>query len=150
MIEHREDSVKAANEAAAAAEDLKAVAAIAFASMAESGQIDTTTAAEHPAQFAEWAFPVNYKTGQIRRHGEKLYRCLSDHTSQKSWTPDAAPSLWVVISDPAEEWPAWSQPIASTDAYPAGAKVAHSGKHWISDLDNNVWEPGVYGWTEAT
>ncbi len=19
---------------------------------------------------------------------------------------------------------------------------------WVSDLDNNVWEPGVYGWTE--
>ena len=22
------------------------------------------------------------------------------------------------------------------------------GKTWISDIDNNVWEPGVYGWTE--
>ena len=38
----------------------------------------------------------------------------------------------------------------STDAYPKGAKVSHNGKHWISDLDANVWEPGVYGWTEHT
>ena len=24
-----------------------------------------------------------------------------------------------------------------------------AGKTWVSDIDNNVWEPGVYGWTEA-
>ena len=29
------------------------------------------------------------------------------------------------------------------------AKVSHNGKHWISNADGNVWEPGVYGWTEA-
>lgn len=27
-------------------------------------------------------------------------------------------------------------------------QVSHNGKHWISSVDNNVWEPGVYGWTE--
>ena len=30
-----------------------------------------------------------------------------------------------------------------------GAKCSHNGKHWMSDVDNNVWEPGAYGWTEA-
>ena len=34
-------------------------------------------------------------------------------------------------------------------AYAQGAKVSHNGKHWISDVAANVWEPGVYGWTEA-
>ena len=29
-----------------------------------------------------------------------------------------------------------------------GAKVSRNSKHWISDVDNNVWEPGVYGWSE--
>jgi hypothetical protein len=29
-------------------------------------------------------------------------------------------------------------------------KVSHNDKHWVSDYDNNVWEPGVFGWTEAT
>jgi hypothetical protein len=29
-----------------------------------------------------------------------------------------------------------------------GDKVSHNEKHWISDVDANVWEPGVYGWTE--
>ena len=84
-----------------------------------------------------------------RTGGVKLYRCLQGHTSQETWTPDAAPSLWVAISDPAEEWPAWVQPTGAHDAYAQGDKVSHNGKHWISNVDNNVWEPGVYGWTEA-
>ena len=32
------------------------------------------------------------------------------------------------------------------DAYNIGDKVTHNGKTWVSDVDNNVWEPGVYGW----
>ena len=64
-------------------------------------------------------------------------------------TPDAAASLWAEIADPSEEWPKWAQPIGAHDAYSAGAKVSHSEKKWTSDLDNNVWEPGVYGWTEV-
>ena len=93
---------------------------------------------------------MKYIKDQIRRYNGGLYRCLSDHTSQDDWTPDAAPSLWVAISDPAEEWPKWGQPVGAHDAYNAGAKVSHDGKHWISDTDGNVWEPGVYGWTEET
>ena len=60
-----------------------------------------------------------------------------------------SPSLWVRIDDPSQEWPEWVQPQGGTDAYPMGAKVSHGGKHWISDYDNNVWEPGVFGWHEA-
>ncbi len=29
-------------------------------------------------------------------------------------------------------------------------KVSHKEKHWISTVDSNVWEPGVYGWEEST
>ena len=29
-----------------------------------------------------------------------------------------------------------------------GDKVTHNGKTWVSDIDNNVWEPGLHGWTE--
>jgi len=125
------------------------VSDITFVTMAESGAIDDVTAGEHAAVFAAWAYPIHYKEKQIRRHGGKLYRCLGDHTSQETWAPDVSPSLWVAISDPAEEWPAWSQPVAATDAYTQGAKVTHNGTHWTSDVDNNVWEPGVYGWSAA-
>lgn len=42
----------------------------------------------------------------------------------------------------------WVQPTGAHDAYTKGKRVAHLGKIWISDVDSNVWEPGVYGWTE--
>lgn len=123
-------------------------ASIAFVSLAEAGQIDDVTATENVSQFSPWAYPVAYKAGNIREFGGELFRCVQDHTSQEDWTPTAAPSLWTKIGDPAEEWPEWSQPIGAYDSYNAGDKVAHDGKHWTSDLDGNVWEPGVYGWTE--
>lgn len=124
-------------------------ASIAFVTMAEAGQIDDVTATENVAQFSPWAFPVAYKAGNIREHGGTLFRCVQDHTSQADWTPPAAPSLWAKIGDPTEEWPDWSQPIGAHDAYSAGDKVSHGGKRWISNVDGNVWEPGVYGWTEV-
>lgn len=123
---------------------------VAFVTLAEAGSIDAVTASEHTELFAPWAYPVSYKTGNIRERNGKLYRCLQDHTSQETWTPEDSPSLWVAISDPAEEWPEWSQPVGSEDAYAKDAKVSHNGKHWVSDVDNNVWEPGVSQWTEVT
>lgn len=129
-------------------QEQQSVSGIVFVSLAESGGIDDVTASEHTDLFSPWAYPINYTVGQIRKHAGKLYKCLTAHTSQAEWTPDAAPSLWVAISDPADEWPEWSQPVGSTDAYAQGDKVSHGGKHWISDVDGNVWEPGVYGWSE--
>ena len=102
-----------------------------------------------PALFDEWKAGTDYVTGDIRKRNGNLYRCLQEHTSQDDWTPEAAVSLWVQIADPAIEWPDWVQPTGSTDAYAQGAKVTHNEKHWTSDVDNNVWEPGVYGWTEV-
>lgn len=90
-----------------------------------------------------------YAEGERVQHGGVLYRCLTGHTSQDSWRPDTAPSLWVRVDDPAVEWPEWRQPAGSTDAYSKGAKVSHNGKHWVSDVEANVWEPGVSGWTEV-
>ena len=77
-----------------------------------------------------------------------LYKCLQSHTSQSTWIPPDSPSLWVRVDDPSQEWPEWRQPTGSTDAYAKDAKVSHNGKHWISDVDGNVWEPPTM-WTEA-
>lgn len=138
------EEVDAGNEITRATE----TGGVMFVTMAEAGQIDAATAVEHVELFSPWAYPINYKTGQLRQYGGKLYRCAQDHTSQENWTPEAATSLWAITADPTEEWPAWSQPIGAHDAYTAGAKVSHQEKHWISDTDSNVWEPGAYGWTE--
>ena len=131
-------------------QEQKTVNSITFVTLAESGSIDTVTAEEHVELFAPWAYPADYKAGNLRRHNGRLYKCIADHTSQEDWAPDVAVSLWVHTSDPAEEWPAWSQPVGAHDAYNTGDKVSHNGKHWTSDVDSNVWEPGVYGWTEVT
>ena len=131
-------------------QEQETVNSIAFVTLAEAGSIDDVTAGEHIDAFAPWAVSVAYTVGQLRKYGEKLYRCITAHTSQADWTPDAAVSLWSVASDPAKEYPSWSQPMGAHDAYSAGDKVTHSDKKWTSDLDGNVWEPGVYGWTEVT
>lgn len=93
---------------------------------------------------------VFYAVGDRRQYDGALYKCLTAHTSQADWTPTVAPSLWakVLIPDPGTI-PEWEQP-ESTNPYMAGDKVTHNGKTWVSDIDNNVWEPGVYGWTEAS
>ena len=93
---------------------------------------------------------VVYEQSDIRLYGEEIYRCITAHTSQSDWTPDAAVSLWVRIADPTEAWPEWIQPLGAHDAYASGAKVAHNGKHWTSEIDANTYEPGVYGWKEVT
>lgn len=49
---------------------------IMFVALAETGTIDPVTAAEHAELFAEWAYPVAYKTGQIRRYAGILYKCI--------------------------------------------------------------------------
>lgn len=123
---------------------------IMFVTLAEAGSIDPVTAAEHADLFSEWAYPINYKTGQIRRYKGSLYKCVQDHTSQADWTPDTASSLWSLTADPTEEWPEWVQPIGAHDAYNKGDKVSHNQKHWTSTAENNVWEPGVYGWEDVT
>ena len=102
-----------------------------------------------PDLFNEWKTDIDYKVGDRRRFNEVLYKCLTPHRSQESWTPDVSPSLWVRTDDPGEEFPEWVQPVGSTDAYAMGAKVSHNDKHWISNVDANIWEPGVYGWNEV-
>ena len=110
---------------------------------------DAVLLAQPMVMYDEWsAESVEYVSGDIRQYNGLLYRCVQAHTSQATWTPEGAPSLWTRIADPAQEWPEWIQPTGAHNAYAKGAKVSHNGKHWISNVDANVWEPGVYGWTE--
>ncbi len=113
-----------------------------------SESLTDETAQDVPYLFNSWAAGIHYELGKRIRYGETLYKCLQAHTSQEDWAPDIAVSLWVRVDDPGEEWPEWVQPVGAQDAYAKGAKVSHNDKHWINNVDNNVWEPGVYGWSE--
>ena len=97
----------------------------------------------------EWVSDMEYIVGYKVQYSGKLWRCLQAHTSQTGWEPENAPSLWAKVLIPDETViPEWEQPD-STNPYSTGDKVTHNGKTWVSDVDNNVWEPGVYGWMEA-
>ena len=96
--------------------------------------------------FPAWSLTA-YAVGDRIRYNGTLYRCVQSHTSQSDWTPDATPALWTVVS--LDEWPEWVQPTGAHDAYNKGDKVSHNDKHWVSDVDGNVWAPDVYGWREA-
>lgn len=89
-----------------------------------------------------------YKAGDYATYDEKVWRCLMDHTSQVSWAPDLAPSLWAKVLTDAETVLPWEQP-SSTNPYMKGDRVLWDGKVWESEVDNNVWMPGVYGWAEV-
>lgn len=101
-----------------------------------------------PTLYREWEYSIDYVAGDRRTYNGTLYKCLLEHEAQEEWNPADSPSLWakVLTSDTGEILP-WEQPD-STNAYKLGDKVTHNGKTWISDVDNNVWEPGEYGWTE--
>ena len=108
--------------------------------------LDDETALTGVELFPMWAIDIAYAVDDRVQHEGTLYKCVQAHTSQENWTPDATPALWVVVT--VEEWPEWVQPAGSHDSYAKDAKVTHNGERWISDVDSNVWEPGVYGWTK--
>lgn len=109
--------------------------------------LDDKTALEVIDLYDEWEVGKAYVKDDRVRYEEVLYKVLQNHTSQADWTPDVAVSLFVRVS--IEEWPEWTQPVGAQDSYSLGSKVSHNEKRWISNVDNNVWEPGVYGWDEA-
>lgn len=108
--------------------------------------LDDETALKGVELFPMWRIDIDYAVDDRVQHEGTLYKCVQAHTSQEDWTPDATPALWVVVT--IEEWPEWVQPTGAQDAYGKDAKVTHNGERWISDVDSNVWEPGVYGWTK--
>lgn len=103
-----------------------------------------------PQVFPQWALNHAYAQGDRVRYDGGLFKCLQAHTSQEGWEPDKAVSLWVAIIEPPspDVPPEWVQPTGAHDAYAKGDKVTHNEKVWVSDIDANVYEPGVYGWTE--
>lgn len=97
--------------------------------------------------YPKWAVGKEYTKDDRVRYEDVLYKVLQNHTSQSDWTPDVAVSLYVRVS--IEEYPDWVQPQGAHDAYNKGDKVTHLEKHWESEIDANVYEPSVFGWTEC-
>ncbi len=137
----RSDGMAFEGEMIAPAKDYNRIMTDVAISYLDDAQAETVT-----DLFPDWEDGKGYAVGDRVKYNGLLYRCVQAHTSQADWTPDAVPALWVRTST--EEWPEWIQPTGAHDAYNKGDKVSHNEKHWVSDIDANVYEPGVYGWTE--
>lgn len=139
------------NEAAERSRPLTAeeVSRMLIASQINSLAVDDSTALRMREFYPLWEAGQDYTAGFRLRYGGLLYKVLQAHTSRETWAPDAAPSLFAKVLIPDENViPEWEQPD-STNAYAKGDKVTHKGKTWVSDVDNNLWEPGIYGWIEV-
>lgn len=128
----------------------KSVSSIVFVQMSQDGTLDDITISEHPEVFPDWSDKWTGKAGTILKDEGRLYRSIHDITNVAQNTkPSETPSMWTLIADPTVEYPEWSQPLGAHDAYGLGAKTSHNGKRWVSTVDDNIWEPGVYGWEEV-
>lgn len=102
--------------------------------------------------YPDWAAMKAYAADEIVKFGvnadgeTQLYKVIQAHTSQADWTPDTAASLYKKIGFTDEGVSIWTQPLGATDAYMKGDVVSFENQLWKSTVDNNVWQPGVYGW----
>lgn len=98
--------------------------------------------------FPAWKIDTDYAANDRIKYNDKLYKVVQAHTSQEDWTPDITPALYTEVALPGEI-PVWRQPIGTQDAYMIGDKVHFPGADdpvYVSLVDNNVWQPDVYGW----
>ena len=113
--------------------------------------VSDAAALKMPDYFPEWDGDGHaYAVGDRVMYEGTLYKVLQAHTSQSTWTPTDAPSLFakVLTSTTGEPLP-WEQPD-STNPYMKGDRVTYNGKVYESTIDNNVWRPDEYpeGWKE--
>jgi len=110
--------------------------------------LDDADALEAVQLFPQWEVNTQYEEGSRVRYEGTLYKCLLTHTSQSTWLPTTAPSLWAKVLIPDENViPEWEQP-GSTNAYQIGDKVMFEGHIYESTIANNIWSPSAYpaGW----
>lgn len=130
------------------------VSSIVFVALSQTEQLDDVTITEHSDLFAVWDENWTGLRGTILRDEGDLYRALHDVRAGQNTKPSTDKgSLWQRIGNPLDEWPEWVPYLGVGDAYRLGDKVTHNGKRWIctavgGDGIWNIWEPGVYGWTE--
>lgn len=121
----------------------------------QSANLDDEKAMEVADLYPAWEPKKTYVADEIIKYGvnkdneTQLYKVIQPHTSQDDWTPDATPSLYKAIGFTDGGVSIWTQPLGATDAYMKGDTVSFNGELWTSDIDHNVWQPGVYGWTRS-
>ena len=70
-----------------------------------------------------WQPGIEVKVGDVYTFGAFLWRCLQDHTTQGTWTPDLVPALWrkveIISEDAVRVWAAGIDYVVGDEvAYP--------------------------------
>lgn len=118
----------------------------------QSANLPDDQAMEVADLYPEWVAMKAYAVDEIVKYGvnadgeTQLYKVIQVHTSQEDWKPDVTASLYKAIGFTDDGVSIWTQPLGSHDAYAKGDVVSFEDQLWISTVDGNVWQPGVYGW----
>ena len=110
--------------------------------------LDDTDAVDAVELFERWHPEMDLIVDQRVSYVGRLYRVVQAHRSQDGWEPDRTPALFTEVARPGEI-PVWKQPTGAQDAYNKGDMVHYPYKDdpvYVSIVDANVWQPGVYGW----
>ena len=140
-----------------------AVAAITGTAIEQGSDPILMTSAAAQSVGSTWSRDAQELTGVVSpglfTHGGALWWVIQSYNTATYPNPTVIPALVRRARIPGEAQP-WVQPIDQYDAYKLinpftgdGDLCTHNSKTWrVTQADgagNNVWEPGVFGWTEV-
>lgn len=140
---------------------VKAIPGVVWSSIAGQPPERVGAAVSQISQNAGWsgnAQPlVGVVTPGLYVHDDKFWWVIQTYNTAIWPDPNVIPALVRRARIPGEVAP-WRQPLDQFDAYKLlnpftglPDRVTHNGQTWqVSQADgagNNVWEPGVFGWT---
>ena len=96
-----------------------------------------------PKEYDIWDTGVWVKSGNYRELDGVDYECQRSHITSHDTNPSLRPDLWMQVDD---VWVEWVPPREDRTMYELGSKVTRFGIKWISELDGNIFPPGIYGW----
>lgn len=108
-------------------------------------EVDDSMALRMVEFYPAWMPETDYPGGVRVRHGGGLYKCIQAHTSQESWAPGLAPSLWGPYhSKSARLALPYVEPSGAHDAYQEGEyMIWTNGKIYRCKQDGTAWGPDV-------
>lgn len=111
-------------------------------------------------EYAEWIQPLGahdaYKKDDVVRHEGSYWISNIENNvyppGSFGWSPFEPTDPTAPTPEdpqlPIDEWPLWVAWDHVGPMYQKDSQVTHAGRRWISSVDNNVWTPGEYGWTD--
>ena len=100
--------------------------------------------------YPEWKEGEEYAPDQRIRFGDGGFcKVIKGHTADKS--PEEAPNLYEILSDPKSEFPEYKQPETAKDVYLKGDKITFNGTKYLSTQDIVADSPAVMpaAWKKA-